>query len=108
MPAGCPRATRFSSTPARRRPWRPPGERRTKFPPAIPGDRARPAPHPTGAPLPLKEARSRFEREYVLGALVRAQWNQTRAAEALGVNRNTLIAKMKEYELRSPKALKRD
>jgi DNA-binding NtrC family response regulator len=47
-----------------------------------------------GAPLGLKEARDRFEQAYVLRALEREDWNQSRAAKGLGVHRNTLIARL--------------
>jgi len=46
------------------------------------------------APLSLKEARDRFEQAYVLRALEREDWNQSRAAKGLGVHRNTLIARL--------------
>jgi two-component system response regulator AtoC len=42
--------------------------------------------------LSLKEARERFEQAYVLRALEREDWNQSRTARILGVHRNTLIA----------------
>jgi two-component system response regulator AtoC len=45
-------------------------------------------------PLPLKEARERFERAYVLRVLEREDGNQTRAAQKLGVHRNTLVSKV--------------
>ncbi|PWU25648.1 MAG: hypothetical protein C5B48_00215 [Candidatus Rokuibacteriota bacterium] len=44
--------------------------------------------------LSLKEARDRFEQAYVLRALEREDWNQSRAARRLGVHRNTLIARL--------------
>ena len=37
-------------------------------------------------PLTLREARDRFEQAYVLRALERENWNQTRAARSLGVH----------------------
>jgi hypothetical protein len=37
-------------------------------------------------PLTLKEARDRFEQAYVLRALEREDWNQSRAARGLGVH----------------------
>ncbi len=40
-----------------------------------------------------------FERELVLQALEKNNWNQTRAAEYLGISRKQLINKMKKYEL---------
>ena len=46
------------------------------------------------APLNLKDARDRFEQAYVLRALEREDWNQSRAAKGLGIHRNTLIARL--------------
>src|SRR5262249_61135859 len=43
--------------------------------------------------LPLKEAREQFERQLILQALERAQWNRTQAARSLGMHRNSLKAK---------------
>jgi DNA-binding NtrC family response regulator len=45
-------------------------------------------------PASLREARDRFEQAYVLRALERENWNQTRAARSLGVHRNTLLARL--------------
>jgi two-component system response regulator AtoC len=50
--------------------------------------------------LPLKEARERFEQAYVLRALEREDWNQSRAARSLGVHRNTLIARLAAWGIR--------
>jgi DNA-binding NtrC family response regulator len=52
------------------------------------------------APLTLKEARDRFEQAYVLRALEREGWNQSRAARGLGVHRNTLIARLAAWGFR--------
>jgi two-component system response regulator AtoC len=52
------------------------------------------------APLTLKEARDRFEQAYVLRALEREDWNQSRAARGLGVHRNTLIARLAAWGFR--------
>ncbi|MFK5951503.1 MAG: sigma-54 dependent transcriptional regulator [Desulfobacterium sp.] len=49
----------------------------------------------------LIEARTAFERVYILKALQNNQWNQTRTAEQLGIHRNTLIQKMKSMDLKS-------
>ena len=51
--------------------------------------------------LPLKEARERFEQAYVLRALEREDWNQSRAARRLGVHRNTLIARLAQWGMRA-------
>jgi len=50
--------------------------------------------------LSLKEARERFEQAYILRALEREDWNQSRAARTLGVHRNTLIARMAAFGIR--------
>ncbi|HEV8534071.1 MAG TPA: sigma-54 dependent transcriptional regulator [Methylomirabilota bacterium] len=51
-------------------------------------------------PLPLREARDRFEQAYFLRALERENWNQSRAARCLGIHRNTLIARMAAWGIR--------
>ncbi len=43
-----------------------------------------------------------IEREHILNVLERFQWNQVKAAEALGVHRNTLRNKIIEYGLHKP------
>lgn len=48
----------------------------------------------------LLKARDSFERQFILKALKRAQWNQSEAARFLGIHRNTLIQKMKALDLR--------
>jgi DNA-binding NtrC family response regulator len=50
----------------------------------------------------LREARAAFERRFIRDALERAEWNQTRAAALLGVNRKTLTEKMKSHGIRPP------
>jgi len=47
------------------------------------------------------EAREEFERRFIQQVLERTQGNQTRAALALGVHRNTLSRKMAELQLNS-------
>src|SRR5262249_30164965 len=51
-------------------------------------------------PLPLQDARDRFEQAYVLRALERENWNRTRAARALGMHRNTLLARLAAWGVR--------
>ena len=53
------------------------------------------------AMLTLKEARDRFEQAYVLRALEHEDWNQSRAARRLGVHRNTLIARLAVWGIRT-------
>ncbi|MDP2626876.1 MAG: sigma-54 dependent transcriptional regulator [Candidatus Rokubacteria bacterium] len=50
--------------------------------------------------LTLKEARDRFEQAYILRALERENWNQSRAARSLGVHRNTLLARLAAWGVR--------
>jgi two-component system response regulator AtoC len=50
----------------------------------------------------LKEARERFEQAYVVRALEHEDWNQSRAARALGIHRNTLIARLAAWRIRRP------
>jgi DNA-binding NtrC family response regulator len=52
--------------------------------------------------LSLKEARERFEQAYVLRALEREDFNQSRTARVLGVHRNTLIARLAAWGIRPP------
>jgi DNA-binding NtrC family response regulator len=47
----------------------------------------------------LVQARHAFERLYILRALQNCRWNQTLAANLLGIHRNTLIQKMKALDL---------
>jgi len=47
----------------------------------------------------LISARQSFERLYILRALQNCRWNQTWAANMLGIHRNTLIQKMKALKL---------
>jgi two-component system nitrogen regulation response regulator NtrX len=48
-------------------------------------------------PLPLHEARERFEREYILRALAAQNGNISRTADALGVERSNLYRKMRAF-----------
>ncbi len=58
-----------------------------------------PGPEESG-PLSLRQARERFEQAYVVRALERESWNQSRAARALGIHRNTLIARLALWGIR--------
>ncbi len=51
----------------------------------------------------LQEARSAYEREFVLRKLEENRWNMTRAAEALGLERSHFIARCARWGLRHPK-----
>jgi two-component system, NtrC family, nitrogen regulation response regulator NtrX len=50
-----------------------------------------------GSPLPLHEARERFERDYILRALAAQHGNISRTADALGVERSNLYRKMRAF-----------
>jgi two-component system response regulator AtoC len=49
--------------------------------------------------LPLKDAMREFERQAIHRALKSTRGNQSRAAELLGIHRNTLLVKMSEHGL---------
>jgi two-component system nitrogen regulation response regulator NtrX len=48
-------------------------------------------------PLPLHEARDRFERDYILRALATQNGNISRTADVLGVERSNLYRKMRAF-----------
>ena len=50
--------------------------------------------------MPLKKAVKTFQKQYVGAVLESVNWNKTRAAEILGVHRNTLAAKLNELGLK--------
>jgi DNA-binding NtrC family response regulator len=52
--------------------------------------------------LPLREACDQFERQYVLRVLERVRWNMSRAARLLGVDRNTVLAKVSAWGVHRP------
>jgi Fis family transcriptional regulator, factor for inversion stimulation protein len=47
----------------------------------------------------LDEAVREFEKKFILNALAKTGGNQTRAAQVLGVHRNTLNRKIGQYKL---------
>jgi two-component system, NtrC family, response regulator HupR/HoxA len=49
----------------------------------------------------LKEQVEKLEREVILAALKRANWNKSTAAKELGMSRSSLITKVKQYGLES-------
>ncbi len=57
------------------------------------------SPGPPDELLPLHEARRRFEREMIRSALERNNWNVSRAAEELGLERTNLHKKLRVYGL---------
>ncbi len=53
----------------------------------------------------LKEARSEFERSFILGKLEENQWNVTKTAEAIGIERSNLHRKLKALQIDGKKIL---
>jgi two-component system nitrogen regulation response regulator NtrX len=51
----------------------------------------------------LREAREQFERAYILAELHAHDWNMTRTAERLGIERSHLYRKIKAYNIAPPK-----
>jgi two-component system nitrogen regulation response regulator NtrX len=51
----------------------------------------------------LREARDEFEKAFILRRLREMQWNITRAAERLGIERSNLHRKMKGYGIEGPR-----
>ena len=52
---------------------------------------------------PLKEARDSFERAYILAELRAQEWNMTRTAVRLGIERSHLYRKIRAYGITPPK-----
>jgi two-component system response regulator AtoC len=48
---------------------------------------------------PLKDIVADVEKQVILGTLNKNNWNRQETAHALGLNRRSLYAKMKEYDL---------
>jgi two-component system nitrogen regulation response regulator NtrX len=51
----------------------------------------------------LKEAREAFERAFILSELRANEWNMTRTAERLGIERSHLYRKLKAYGISAPR-----
>ena len=51
----------------------------------------------------LKEARDDFERSFILGKLEEYEWNVTKTADAIGVERSSLHRKLRAYQIDSQK-----
>jgi two-component system nitrogen regulation response regulator NtrX len=51
----------------------------------------------------LKEAREAFERAFILSELRALEWNMTRTAQKLGIERSHLYRKLKGYGIVPPK-----
>jgi two-component system, NtrC family, nitrogen regulation response regulator NtrX len=60
---------------------------------------------PSGEPRErsLKDARDNFERSYILAELRTNDWNVTRTADRLGIERSHLYRKLKAYNINPPK-----
>ncbi len=67
----------------------------------------RPKEAPAGGPeareRSLREARDSFERAYILAELRANDWNMTRTAERLGIERSHLYRKIKAYGITPPR-----
>jgi two-component system response regulator AtoC len=64
----------------------------------VPAPAPAPAPSPApGAGLDLRTALADLERQFIRSALERAQGNRTAAAAMLGLNRTTLVEKLRKY-----------
>lgn len=50
--------------------------------------------------LSLREYMDAYEKKIIMSVLERVEWNQTRAAEVLGIHRNTLLAKLDYFQIR--------
>jgi two-component system nitrogen regulation response regulator NtrX len=61
-----------------------------------------PASADDGTPMPLKVARSRFERQYILERLAANRGNLGNTARDLGIERTNLYRKMKQLGIESP------
>jgi two-component system nitrogen regulation response regulator NtrX len=70
--------------------------------PLRPRDAAQ-APEDSQRERTLKEARDAFERTYILAELRARDWNMTRTAEKLGIERSHLYRKLKAYGITPPK-----
>ncbi|MFW5876185.1 MAG: sigma-54-dependent transcriptional regulator [Myxococcota bacterium] len=69
-------------------------------PPGAPRSDLPPVHDDTGERLTLKEYRERAERQYILTTLEETDWNISRAAVQLGVERTNLHKKMRSYGIK--------
>ncbi len=69
------------------------------FPPIL--RRTAPPGEPGAVPSKLMRL-DEMERDHILRTLEELGWNQARAAEVLGIGRNTLWRKLKEYGIQPP------
>lgn len=75
-------------------------EGRSAVSPDLLSERIRQGPRPS-VEGNLKDQLAHLERELILGALARFNNNRSQAAEALGITRQTIIAKLKQYQIES-------
>lgn len=61
-----------------------------------------PSPQIIKEELPLREALQRYEQKIIIDTLEHYQWNISRAAQALGMQRPNLYTKMKQYNIKRP------
>ncbi len=72
-------------------------------PPSALSERIRyPEPQPDDSGAGLKEQLARLERRLILDALESNDYNKSRTAQALGITRQTIISKLKQYREDSP------
>jgi two-component system, NtrC family, nitrogen regulation response regulator NtrX len=72
-------------------------------PPLRPRDATPPSADESQRERTLKEAREAFERAYILSELRALDWNMTRTALKLGIERSHLYRKLKTYGITPPK-----
>jgi two-component system nitrogen regulation response regulator NtrX len=65
--------------------------------------RSEAAPAPEARERTLKEARDGFERAYILAELRAHDWNMTRTAERLGIERSHLYRKVRAHRITPPR-----
>jgi two-component system nitrogen regulation response regulator NtrX len=53
--------------------------------------------------LTLEEARKSFEREFLLGRLRENEWNISRTAESIGIARESLSRKLRQFKIKVPR-----
>lgn len=57
-------------------------------------------PLPASATFSLREVMDTYEKKMLLNILERVSWNQTKAAQILGIHRNTLLMKLEAYHIK--------
>lgn len=54
------------------------------------------------APVYAEVSLEEVERDHILATLQRTEWNKSRAAQILGIERSTLDRKLKKYGVKRP------